>query len=72
MHPAWHTLLLTLPLFVSLTSALAIDVGQSPGKLKLTTLAGDTIAMENYAERPATAVLFLSSRCPATVQASTR
>ena len=69
MHPAWYTLLLTLPLFISSTPVLALDVGQSPGKVPLTTLAGDTIAMENYAERPATAVLFLSSRCPATAQA---
>ncbi len=46
-----------------------LEIGAAAGKVKLTTLAGDTIEMENYDERPATAVLFLSSRCAATDQA---
>ncbi|HVU89405.1 MAG TPA: exo-alpha-sialidase [Pirellulales bacterium] len=69
MRLAWYTLLLVLTTFSVTAPSRALDIGQSPGKVALTTLAGDTIEMENYAERPATAVLFISSRCPATVQA---
>jgi peroxiredoxin len=49
--------------------AVALEIGAAAGPVKLSTLAGDTIEMNNYAERPATAVLFLSSRCPATERA---
>jgi predicted neuraminidase/peroxiredoxin len=69
MRPTWYTLLLTLALLAPSTPVAALDIGQSPGTVALTTLAGDTIDMENYAERPATAVLFLSGRCPKTEQA---
>jgi len=46
--------------------ALALELGQSVGKIGLTTLAGERFDMSNYDERPATAVLFLSSRCETT------
>lgn len=39
------------------------------GAVKLTTLSDESIVMDNYSERPATAILFLSSRCDATARA---
>ena len=47
----------------------ALELGQPAGAVKLTTLLGTPMVMENYAERPGTAVLFLSARCPATEKA---
>ncbi len=69
MRIVLYTLLMALVVAGVALQAQALDIGAPAGKLKLTTLAGDTIEMENYGERPATAVLFLSSRCPVTVQA---
>ena len=51
-------------------SARALEPGGSPGPVKLTTLSGDPLSMNNYDERPATAVLFLSGRCEITGQAT--
>lgn len=48
--------------------ASALEMGQSPGPVRLTALSGESIVMDHYAGRPATAVLFLSSRCDATDQ----
>ncbi|MEX2114288.1 MAG: exo-alpha-sialidase [Pirellulales bacterium] len=39
------------------------------GPVSLTTLTGDPLVMNNYTERPGTAVLFLSARCPVTERA---
>ena len=47
-------------------TAQALDVGSAAGPVTLTSVLGPQIVMENYAERPATAVIFLSSRSEAT------
>jgi len=47
-------------------AAYSVEPGAAAGPVKLTALSGETIVMQNYAERPATAVLFFSPRCPAT------
>ncbi len=49
--------------------AAELKPGEAIGPVNLTTLSGDPIEMKNYDERPATAVLFLSSRCTTTEQA---
>ncbi len=50
-------------------SAFGLELGTPVGPVKLTTLTGDPLVMNNYAERPGTAVVFLSARCPATEEA---
>ena len=47
-------------------TAAALELGATLGPVELTTLAGEPIVMKNYAERPGTAIVFLSSRCPLT------
>ncbi len=49
--------------------ASALELGDSVGPVNLAALSGERIVMNNYGERPATAVLFLSSRCDATARA---
>lgn len=52
-----------------LTVALAgLGLGEEAGPVGLETLSGTRLVMENYADRPATAVLFLSTRCPLTLR----
>jgi peroxiredoxin len=46
--------------------AAALEIGGNVGPVNLTALSGDRIVMNNYGERPATVVLFLSGRCEAT------
>ena len=46
-----------------------LEFGGTVGPLKLTTLSGEPLVMDNYAERPATALVFLSARCDATERA---
>ena len=41
----------------------ALELGKAVGPVKLTTLTGEPLVMNNYSERPGTAVLFLSARC---------
>ena len=47
-------------------SAWALELGGTLGPVELTALSGETIVMKNYSERPGTAIVFLSSRCPVT------
>jgi predicted neuraminidase/peroxiredoxin len=44
----------------------ALELGKAVGPVKLTTLTGEPLVMNNYSERPGTAVLFVSARCLAT------
>ncbi len=46
--------------------AAALEIGGNVGPVNLVALSGDRIVMNNYGERPATVVLFLSGRCEAT------
>lgn len=50
------------------TDALAdsLKLGEQVGAVSLETLDGHKLEMNNYDERPATAILFLSARCPVT------
>ncbi len=50
-------------------TARALDLGAAAGPITLTSVLGSPIVLENYAERPATAIVFLSSRSEATVKA---
>jgi len=62
--------LLTCGIFtISVAAEPALELGSAVGSLKLTTLSGEPLVMNNYAERPATAVVFLSARCDATERA---
>lgn len=54
---------------VAALPASGLELGASPGPVNLVALSGDRFVMNNYQERPATAVLFLSSRCDVTEQA---
>ena len=54
---------------VSPGATFALEPGDAAGPIKLINSAGLEITLENYKERPATAVLFVSSRCPATEKA---
>jgi len=45
---------------------MAVEIGDAVGPVGLTTLEGHSFEMANYAERPGTAVVFLSARCAAT------
>lgn len=50
-------------------TARALELGAAVGPVTLTSMLGLQIVMDNYAERPATAVIFLSSRSEATESA---
>jgi predicted neuraminidase/peroxiredoxin len=58
--------LLTSIVLTCASTSAAIEPGEVVGPLGLTALSGESIVMSNYHERPATVVLFLSSRCEAT------
>lgn len=51
------------------TIARGAEIGDAVGPLKLLNSAGVEISLEHYDKYAATAVLFLSSRCPATEKA---
>jgi hypothetical protein len=53
----------------SASSTAALEIGATVGLVNLTALSGDRIVMDNYGERPATAVIFLSGRCETTERA---
>ncbi len=53
----------------SLGSAAALELGEAAGPVKLLTLSGEPLTMNNYRERPATAVVFLSARSDVTAKA---
>jgi predicted neuraminidase len=46
--------------------AFGMELGTPAGEVKLLTLSGQPLVMNNYSERPATGILFLSARCDAT------
>lgn len=69
MRRTYFALLMLCGLTAGLSQALALELGQAVGPVNLVALSGESIVMSNYAERPATAVLFLSSRCEATDRA---
>lgn len=69
MHRIHVVFLAIAALTAQLLPAAALELGEAVGPVKLVALSGDPIEMSNYAERPATAVLFLSSRCEATDRA---
>lgn len=69
MPPVLRTLLFAIVSF-SPWIASAVDIGSPVGAVKLTTWSGAPLEMNNYGERPATAMLFLSARCEATRKAT--
>jgi predicted neuraminidase len=54
---------------LGISSAFGLERGESVGPVKLLTLSGQAIVMNNYQERPATGVVFLSGRCDVTAKA---
>jgi predicted neuraminidase/peroxiredoxin len=57
-------------MFLQSASAQALEIGAAAGPVALTSVLGPQIVMENYAERPATAIIFMSSRSEATDRAT--
>jgi predicted neuraminidase len=53
---------------VDMSMVLGLELGNSAGPVNLVNLSGEPIVMDNYRQRPATAVLFLSGRCDVTDQ----
>ena len=49
-------------------SAVAV-IGIALGTLTMESLQGAQVLLDNYGERPGTVLVFLSSRCPATLEA---
>jgi predicted neuraminidase/peroxiredoxin len=62
-------LLAGVALAVGISPAAGFELGDFAGPVNLSTLSGDRIVMNNYQERPATVVLFLSGHCEVTEQA---
>jgi predicted neuraminidase len=52
-----------------MSSTCGLELGASVGPVQLVTLSGSAILMNNYQERPATGVVFLSGRCAITAEA---
>jgi predicted neuraminidase len=46
--------------------AFGLELGSAAGPINVTNLSGGPTIIENYRERPATAILLLSARCPQT------
>lgn len=63
-----RSIICSLILLVLSTSAFAagLELGDSAGPLDLLTSDGRPLKMNNYAEQKATAIVFLSPRCPVT------
>lgn len=66
MIRACVALLVVVALTAKRLPAVALELGDAVGPVKLVALSGEPVEMNNYAERQATVVLFLSSRCEAT------
>ena len=66
MNFRWHGAAAFVVWSLGVVSADGMDIGAAAGPVTLTTLSGDPLVMSNYGERPATVVLFLSSRCEVT------
>jgi predicted neuraminidase len=62
----WCALLTAGAMAGGVSQASGWELGDSVGPLKLLALAGNGIVLDNYGERPATALLFVSSRCDVT------
>ena len=69
MKTTAQVMLVAAAILSSTVSSKGLELGAPAGPVRLETLEGDALVMRNYGERPATAVLFLSSRCAATEQA---
>jgi predicted neuraminidase/peroxiredoxin len=63
------TLVAATVLTIGVTPTSGLEPGDSVGPVNLFALSGETIIMNNYQQRPATAVLFLSARCDVTEKA---
>lgn len=57
--------------FVSVPASAALKLGEKSGPVELLTFDGKRMMMNNFKERPATAVVFLSPRCPLTERSIT-
>ena len=69
MHLRFFLLSLSLAVLLTLSATAGREPCGSPvGPIHLLDADGDEMVLDNYAERPATALLFLSSRCQATEQ----
>ncbi|MGD9722503.1 MAG: exo-alpha-sialidase [Pirellulales bacterium] len=72
MHQIAFPLIMTCLAVCALSAAVpttrAAEIGTAVGPVNLTTLSGERLVMNNYGQRPVTAVLFLSSRCDATAR----
>lgn len=55
--------------FLLATPALALDLGAAAPAIEATTLDDAGLTINNYDERPGTAIVFMSARCPATAEA---
>jgi predicted neuraminidase/peroxiredoxin len=62
-------LLAVVAMAFGVSPACGLELGGAAGPVNLVALSGERIVMNNYAERPATAVLFLSGRCDVTLRA---
>jgi len=62
-------LVLAASLAIEANSVFGLEPGTAVGPIKLLALSGESITMNNYQQRPGTAVLFLSGRCEATEKA---
>jgi predicted neuraminidase len=60
------TLLVMLAFVVIPSTAMTMERGEITGPLRLLDDADNEFVISNFSERPATAVLFLSGRCPIT------
>lgn len=58
-----------IAMVAGIASACGWEVRAPAGPVKLETLSGHAIVMNNYQERPATGIVFLSGRCAITSQA---
>ena len=60
------TLLVMLAFVVMPSTAMTMEPGEITGPLRLLDDTDNEFVISNFSERPATAVLFLSGRCPIT------
>ena len=60
---------LALIAFCLTTTAMALDLGAAAPAIEATTLDDGVMTIDNYGERPGTAIVFMSSRCPVTAEA---
>lgn len=68
MKHSVRAVLAALAMAVGATAVMGIEIGQELGPLALRTLDDDPLVMSNYAERPGTVIVVMSSRCGTTDQ----